>query len=127
MSRMKKHSSGVSKKLFTLNMMSLQYAKFENELEPMDYEKMKGTERTEYKLYCILWFNLLSDIFSSTDPIPYDKNTHDFDRDLERCNKLVYVPEVIHQHKSWWYCDPVNAVAYSDAFRDFVDFVIKSK
>ena len=92
-------------RLYNLNLKSLDFARFEVSDEPIKYPISDKVENAKYEMYCILWFNFISELFESDQ--------------IESPSNILFVREVFTQHQRWWECDPGNR-GYSERFREYV-------
>ena len=93
-------------RLHELNLKSLEFAKFEIATERVDYPLTDSVENARYEIYCLLWFNFISEIFESDE--------------IANPNDIFNVGEVIIQHEKWWKTDPENQ-SYAEDFKAFIE------
>jgi len=99
------NTNKAKERLYSLNLKSLDFARFEVASDPTEYPITDKVENATYEMYCILWFNFISELFDSAEILDP--------------NDIFSVGEVLAQHEKWWNRDPENK-RYSDEFRAFV-------
>jgi len=111
----------IDDKIFELNKLGFMYpeVEFSNECPsnrvPWEFE-------TRYKQYCILWFNLIREIWEEVDA----ESLVSSDDIRSAMFKRLYVDEVIKQHGRWFFGDKTNKIAYGEKFYNFVKGVYES-
>lgn len=123
-----KLSNEMKQRLFELNKIALENADYEIYSRPIDYKKLIESDNdvllakaSKYNQYCILWFNFINEIYDYVNDYQMYSNVKDIYNDI---NKLIYVPEIIGQHVSWWNNDLFNSVAWNKNFIEFINYVI---